>query len=53
MRVVVLGPGAAGKSTFARSVAEATGVKYVELDAVFWSPELQPMAPGANSGRNL
>ncbi len=45
MRVVVLGPGAAGKSTFARGLSAATGTPCVELDSVFWSADLEPTAP--------
>lgn len=43
MRVVVLGPGAAGKSTFARRLGDATGVDAIELDQVFWSDDLTPL----------
>ena len=42
MRLVVLGRGAAGKSVFARTVSEATGIPCVELDKVFWSADLEP-----------
>jgi adenylate kinase family enzyme len=42
---VVLGPGAAGKSTFARALGKATGVPVVELDTVFWSADLSPTSP--------
>ena len=45
MRVVILGPGAAGKSTFARRLSAATGVPSVELDSVFWSSALEPLTP--------
>jgi hypothetical protein len=44
-RVVVLGNGASGKSTFARSLGEATGIPTTELDSVFWSADLEPTAP--------
>lgn len=44
-RIVVLGNGASGKSTFARSLAAATGTPYTELDAVFWSADLEPTPP--------
>jgi len=43
-RVLVLGPGASGKSTFARRLSDATGIPRIELDAVFWSADLQPTA---------
>ena len=42
-RVVVLGRGAAGKSSLAREVGRATGLPVVELDKEFWSADLQPM----------
>ena len=45
MRIVILGPGAAGKSTFARRLGEVTGVQAIELDSVFWSDDLKPLAP--------
>jgi len=45
VRLIVLGPGAAGKSTFARKLGAATGVRTTELDSVFWSADLQPLAP--------
>jgi len=45
VRIVVLGPGAAGKSTFARRLSASTGVRATELDSVFWSEDLQPLAP--------
>jgi nicotinamide riboside kinase len=37
-RVVVAGPGAAGKSTLARALGEVTGIPVTELDQVFWRP---------------
>jgi adenylate kinase family enzyme len=45
MRIVVLGPGAAGKSTFSKSLAKATGLVWVELDKLFWNANLDPMSP--------
>ena len=51
MRVVVLGPGGAGKSTFARAVAAGAGVPYVELDREFWSAGLEPLPPAAWAAR--
>lgn len=39
-RVVVLGPGASGKSTLAAHLSEITGLPVIELDKVFWLPGL-------------
>jgi adenylate kinase family enzyme len=41
-RVVVLGPGASGKSTFAAHLGEITGLPVIELDEYFWNPGLVP-----------
>lgn len=43
-RVVVLGPGGAGKTTFARALSAQTGITCTDLDALFWSSDLKPMA---------
>jgi adenylate kinase family enzyme len=37
-RVVILGRGASGKSTLARSLGEITHLPVIELDKVFWGP---------------
>ena len=37
-RVAVVGPGGAGKSTFARALGERTGLHVVHLDRHFWQP---------------
>ena len=42
-RVIVLGPGAAGKSTFARRLGEITNLRVVEIDKIFWQPGLAAM----------
>jgi adenylate kinase family enzyme len=44
-RVVILGRGASGKSSLARTLRELTGLPLIELDNVFWQPGLQPMPP--------
>ena len=42
-RVVVLGRGGAGKSTLALRLGAALDLPVVELDQVFWPPDLTPM----------
>jgi GTPase SAR1 family protein len=42
-RVLILGPGASGKSTLAARLAEITGLPVIELDKIFWKPGLLPM----------
>ena len=37
-RVIVIGSGGAGKSTFARGLGEITGLPVVHLDSLFWKP---------------
>lgn len=37
-RVAVVGPGGAGKSTFARALGASTGLPVVHLDRSFWAP---------------
>ena len=37
-RVLILGPGASGKSTFAVRLGEVTGLPVIELDKIFWRP---------------
>lgn len=44
-RVLVFGPGASGKSTFAIRLGEITGLPVIELDKVFWQPGLVPTPP--------
>lgn len=42
LRIVVIGPSCAGKSTFARSLAQERGCTHIELDDLFWSPDWAP-----------
>ena len=37
-RILVIGPGGAGKSTFSRRLGEITGLPVVHLDRYFWTP---------------
>jgi adenylate kinase family enzyme len=37
-RVLVIGPGGSGKSTFARALAARTGLPLTHLDSLFWHP---------------
>ena len=37
-RVLVIGSGGAGKSTFAARLAEHTGLPLIHLDSLYWSP---------------
>ena len=37
-RVVVIGSGGAGKSTFSRQLGEITGLPVIHLDRLFWQP---------------
>jgi adenylate kinase family enzyme len=41
-RVVILGPGASGKSTLAERLGRAHGLPVIEVDQVFWQPGLVP-----------
>ena len=45
-RVIVVGPGAAGKSTLAVRLGEITGLPVIELDRLFWRPGLAATPPG-------
>jgi adenylate kinase family enzyme len=42
-KVIVIGSGGAGKSTFARRLGEVTGLPVIHLDAHFWRPNWEPM----------
>lgn len=44
--VLILGPGASGKSTLAAYLGEITGLPVIELDHVFWQPGLIPTPRG-------
>jgi len=40
-RVVVIGSGGAGKTTFAKRLGNAAGLPVIHLDSVFWKPNWQ------------
>jgi adenylate kinase family enzyme len=44
-RVVVIGSGGSGKSTFARSLGEATGIEVIHLDSLYWKPNWRKSPP--------
>ena len=44
-RVVILGPGASGKSTLAVRLGEVTRLPVIELDKIFWRPGLVATPP--------
>jgi adenylate kinase family enzyme len=41
-RVLILGPGASGKSTLAARLREIIGLPVIELDKIFWQPGFLP-----------
>jgi adenylate kinase family enzyme len=45
-RVVIVGPGAAGKSVLAARLGTITGLPVIELDKYFWQQGLAPAPPG-------
>ena len=51
-RVVILGPGGAGKTTVANELAERTGLPLVYLDRIFWRKSWAP-APRDEAEREL
>ena len=50
-RVVVLGRGGSGKSTFCHRLSASTGLPVIELDKVFWDESLKALTPEEWRGR--
>ena len=44
-RVLIVGGNGAGKSVFAKALAEKSGLPLVHLDALYWKEGWQPAAP--------
>ncbi len=45
MKILVIGSGGSGKTTFARRLAACTGLPLIHLDALFWRPGWDPTPP--------
>ena len=43
MRVAVIGSSACGKTTFAKTLSHQTGLRHIELDALYWGPNWTPV----------
>ncbi|MBQ2955622.1 MAG: topology modulation protein [Clostridia bacterium] len=43
-RIILIGCGGSGKSTFARKLGEATGLPVVHLDQLYWKPGWQHLS---------
>ena len=52
-RVAVVGPGGAGKSTFARELSRRVGIPVVHLDAHYWKPGWTPTPRPAWRARQI
>jgi adenylate kinase family enzyme len=50
-RVLVLGRGGSGKTSFARRLSEISGLPLIELDSEFWQPNLAPLSADAWAAR--
>lgn len=46
-RYVIVGNSGSGKSTFAQSLAQQLGCRYVEMDSLFWGPDWAKVDPQA------
>jgi len=44
-KVLLIGPGGAGKSTLATTLAQKTGLPLVHLDSLYWQPGWVPTSP--------
>jgi adenylate kinase family enzyme len=42
MRILIIGTSCAGKSAFARVLGSQTGLRVIELDALYWGPQWMP-----------
>ncbi|MFQ5498503.1 MAG: hypothetical protein ACE5FH_02420 [Candidatus Zixiibacteriota bacterium] len=42
-RVLIIGTSCCGKSTFAESLSERTGIAHTELDSLFWQKDWEPV----------
>lgn len=52
-RVVVVGRGGSGKSTFSHQLGVVTGLPVIELDKLFWDESLSALTPAEWTSRQL
>lgn len=43
-RILIIGSGGAGKSTFAKALSRKTGLPLIHLDSVYWRENWQPLS---------
>lgn len=51
-RILVIGPGGAGKSTFAKRLGEILELKVIHLDSLFWNGFLAKASEQLARGRH-
>lgn len=44
-RIVIIGDSTSGKSTLGERISDALGIPFIELDALYWTPNWTPIEP--------
>lgn len=44
-KILIIGSGGAGKSTFSRKLAELLGIRVIHLDSIYWKPNWEETPP--------